>query len=188
MLLDDPELRARMGRAGRHRFEEHYSWDVIIGKHYKPLLKHRQRDRSSLHPDALRDPGNPAISAVKNGSGHSRPTKEFTPELPPPIDRAKFLEQVARFFSLSSKEVQHRWQRYLAFHEAKGYEHTLGEFKTLCLDEAFVLCVAMGILRPRTIVEVGTQHGKSTRRILDMARLLLRPGGRSEVLQSRRGS
>jgi glycosyltransferase involved in cell wall biosynthesis len=38
MLLDDEELRERMGRAGRRRFEEHYAWPVIIERHYKPLL------------------------------------------------------------------------------------------------------------------------------------------------------
>jgi glycosyltransferase involved in cell wall biosynthesis len=38
-LLDDRELRRRLGDAGRKRFEEHYSWDVIIEKHYRPLLK-----------------------------------------------------------------------------------------------------------------------------------------------------
>ncbi|WP_231871562.1 glycosyltransferase family 4 protein [Planctomyces sp. SH-PL62] len=43
-LIDDPEARARMGRAGRRRFEEHYSWDVIIEKHYRPLLKRRPRE------------------------------------------------------------------------------------------------------------------------------------------------
>jgi glycosyltransferase involved in cell wall biosynthesis len=40
-LLDDPELRQRMGLAGRKRFEEHYSWDVIIERHYRPLLSRR---------------------------------------------------------------------------------------------------------------------------------------------------
>jgi glycosyltransferase involved in cell wall biosynthesis len=38
-LLDDPELRQRLGRTGRKRFEEHYSWDVIIRRHYLPLLR-----------------------------------------------------------------------------------------------------------------------------------------------------
>jgi glycosyltransferase involved in cell wall biosynthesis len=37
-LLDDPGLRERLGLAGRRRFEEHYSWDVIIDRHYRPLL------------------------------------------------------------------------------------------------------------------------------------------------------
>jgi glycosyltransferase involved in cell wall biosynthesis len=38
ILLDDPALRQRMGEAGRKRFEEHFTWDVIIEKHYRKLL------------------------------------------------------------------------------------------------------------------------------------------------------
>jgi glycosyltransferase involved in cell wall biosynthesis len=38
MLLDDAELRQRLGQAGRRRFEEHYAWPVIIERHYRPLL------------------------------------------------------------------------------------------------------------------------------------------------------
>jgi glycosyltransferase involved in cell wall biosynthesis len=33
-LLDDPELRHRLGQAGRKRFEEHDAWPVIIERHY----------------------------------------------------------------------------------------------------------------------------------------------------------
>jgi glycosyltransferase involved in cell wall biosynthesis len=42
-LLNDPALRKRMGEAGRRRFEEHYSWPVIIDRHYRPLLAARSR-------------------------------------------------------------------------------------------------------------------------------------------------
>jgi glycosyltransferase involved in cell wall biosynthesis len=38
VLLDQPELRRRLGAAGRRRFEEHYTWDVLIEQHYRPLL------------------------------------------------------------------------------------------------------------------------------------------------------
>lgn len=37
-LLDDETLRARMGNAGRQRFEAHYTWPAIVGKHYRPLF------------------------------------------------------------------------------------------------------------------------------------------------------
>lgn len=37
-LLDDPELRERMGTAGHRRFHEHYTWDVIIDQHYRRLF------------------------------------------------------------------------------------------------------------------------------------------------------
>jgi glycosyltransferase involved in cell wall biosynthesis len=42
MLLDDPELRRRMGEAGRRRFDEHYAWPVIIERHYQSLLTTRR--------------------------------------------------------------------------------------------------------------------------------------------------
>ena len=37
-LLDDPGLRRRMGLAGRRRFEEQFAWEVVIERHYRPLL------------------------------------------------------------------------------------------------------------------------------------------------------
>ncbi|HUT93883.1 MAG TPA: glycosyltransferase family 4 protein [Thermoguttaceae bacterium] len=41
MLLDDADLRAHLGAAGRRRFEEAFTWDVIIKRHYMPLLASR---------------------------------------------------------------------------------------------------------------------------------------------------
>jgi glycosyltransferase involved in cell wall biosynthesis len=40
-LLDDEGLCERLGQAGRRRFEEHYTWPVIIEKHYRRLLRSR---------------------------------------------------------------------------------------------------------------------------------------------------
>lgn len=37
-LLDDDALRDRMGQAGRRRFEEHFVWETIIARHYRPLI------------------------------------------------------------------------------------------------------------------------------------------------------
>jgi glycosyltransferase involved in cell wall biosynthesis len=42
-LLDNPELRRRMGEAGRKRFEQYYAWEGIIDRHYRPLLVPRNR-------------------------------------------------------------------------------------------------------------------------------------------------
>jgi glycosyltransferase involved in cell wall biosynthesis len=41
VLLDDSTLRQSMGRAGRKRFEEDFTWEVVIERHYRPLLKPR---------------------------------------------------------------------------------------------------------------------------------------------------
>ncbi|MBN2311480.1 MAG: glycosyltransferase family 4 protein [Candidatus Hydrogenedentes bacterium] len=38
-LLDSPDLRRRMGEAGRRRVVEHYDWRRVIETHYPPLLE-----------------------------------------------------------------------------------------------------------------------------------------------------
>jgi glycosyltransferase involved in cell wall biosynthesis len=42
MLLDDAEMRKRMGLAGRKRFEEEFTWDTVIEKHYRPLFQKKR--------------------------------------------------------------------------------------------------------------------------------------------------
>jgi glycosyltransferase involved in cell wall biosynthesis len=48
ILLDDRALRERLGAAGRRRFEDHYDWDVIIQKHYRPILSHQRTVASAM--------------------------------------------------------------------------------------------------------------------------------------------
>jgi glycosyltransferase involved in cell wall biosynthesis len=38
-LLDDGDLRARLGRAGRRRFEERFTWPGVIERQYRPLIE-----------------------------------------------------------------------------------------------------------------------------------------------------
>lgn len=40
-LFDDAELRRRMGEAGRRRFEQEFTWPVVIERYYRPLLAKR---------------------------------------------------------------------------------------------------------------------------------------------------
>ena len=40
-LLDDPDLRRRMGLAGRERFEEDFMWETVIDRHWRPLLSRK---------------------------------------------------------------------------------------------------------------------------------------------------
>jgi glycosyltransferase involved in cell wall biosynthesis len=50
ILLDDAELRRRMGLAGRRRFEEEFTWDVVIDKHYRPLFSKKiDHGRHGIH-------------------------------------------------------------------------------------------------------------------------------------------
>jgi glycosyltransferase involved in cell wall biosynthesis len=39
MLLDDAELRRRLGLDGRRRFEEQFTWEGVIERHYRPLIE-----------------------------------------------------------------------------------------------------------------------------------------------------
>jgi glycosyltransferase involved in cell wall biosynthesis len=43
LLLDRPDLRARMGALGRWRAEREYDWEKVIAKHYPPLLEGLRR-------------------------------------------------------------------------------------------------------------------------------------------------
>lgn len=38
MLMDNPDLRLRMGEAGRKRVEEEFAWERVVAKHYTPIL------------------------------------------------------------------------------------------------------------------------------------------------------
>jgi glycosyltransferase involved in cell wall biosynthesis len=145
-LLDDPALRARMGLAGRKRFEERYSWNVIIDRHYRSLLR-LPRER------------------VPNQS-------EYLPIIPDTVDHAQIRQEASRFFGLPSADVEDWFLVYRNLHKMKNYAETLGERKTVCFEEAFLLYLALGLKRPRTIIEIGTHHGRSTRRIIDMATAL----------------
>ncbi len=145
-LLDDPEARSRMGLAGRRRFLDHYAWPVIIDRHYRPLLARRADD--------------------------PRPEDGFVPVFAAPVDIARLAPAVGRFFGISGADVARMYRPYLAFHRSQGYARTLGEFKTLCLDEAFILCVTLSIKRPRVILAIESQRGRPVRRILDMAGFL----------------
>lgn len=141
LLLDDPTLRARLGENGRRRFEEHYAWEQIIDRHYRPLL------------------------ARPKCSG-------FQPRLRPSVDSAGLVAKTSAFFQMEQAEVDDMLARYRAVHEAKRYAEILGEHKTLSFEEAFVIYVLLARRRPKTIVEIGTQFGRSTRRLLDMKTLL----------------
>lgn len=44
-LANDRELRSRMGEAGRRRAAEHYGWDVILDRHYVPLVEGNAQPR-----------------------------------------------------------------------------------------------------------------------------------------------
>lgn len=181
MLLDDADLRERLGNAGRRRFEEHYSWDVIIDRHYKPLLnRFHQRKEETGTAESIND--ETKLSRTVNGARNDRledaprlvsMTKgSYRPFLPEWVDSELLMEEVSDFFKVPRGELISNLRTYRELHNARGYSDVLGERKTLCFEEAFILAVAFGLYRPECIVEIGTQHGKSTRRIIDIVQFL----------------
>jgi glycosyltransferase involved in cell wall biosynthesis len=145
-LLDDAGLRQRLGTAGRLRFEECYAWEVIVERHYRPLLGPAWREGA--------------------------PQGDFAPVIPLRVSQRKLADEVAEFFTLAPADVDERLRAYRAFHDAKGYSRTLGERKTLCFEEAFVLSVLLATHRPPTAISVGVGDGSSLRRLIDMKELL----------------
>jgi glycosyltransferase involved in cell wall biosynthesis len=65
ILLNDSDLRRRLGLAGRQRFEKEYSWDVIIERYYRPLLSRSAKEGSPvpLSPDV------PLLAEGREGNG-----------------------------------------------------------------------------------------------------------------------
>lgn len=41
ILLSDPALRKKLGSAGRKKAEKEYNWDVVMKRHYQPLINDR---------------------------------------------------------------------------------------------------------------------------------------------------
>lgn len=145
LLLDDAGLRHRLGDAGRKRFEDCYAWEVIVDRHYKPLLGPVDREGPSQG--------------------------DFAPVIPLRVSHRRLSEEVAEFFKLSRDDVDKRLRVYRQFHDDKGYARTLGERKTLCFEEAFVLSVLLTTCRPTTLIVVGVGDGASLRRLLDLKEL-----------------
>jgi len=46
-LLDDPALRRQLGLAGRRRFEADFTWETVIERYWRPLLRARRAAASS---------------------------------------------------------------------------------------------------------------------------------------------
>ncbi len=101
----------------------------------------------------------------------------YRPLINSTVDLPVFFREIHSFFNLPIIRIEEEFSKYQAYSERMEYAKILGETKTLCLEEAFLLYLSAQVIRPRNFCEIGTQFGKSTRRILDIFNLLkLSPG------------
>jgi glycosyltransferase involved in cell wall biosynthesis len=163
ILLDDPVLRHRMGEAGRKRFEADFTWDAIIDRHYRRLM-----------PPVMRQVGNLPHARQVGSLPHSGEFSKlpYTPRLLVHVDHGRLVTDAAAFFGMQPADVTQKWDIYRQYSERQGYARRLGELKTLSTEEAFLLGMLLSLTRPAVIVELGTQYGKSTKRLVDLTKLL----------------
>ena len=78
----------------------------------------------------------------------------YRPAIPRRVDREQLISEVARFFGAEVGRVRELYRVYRALHEKKGYARSLGERKTLCFEEAFLVLVILAAppLRTRKLV------------------------------------
>ena len=96
----------------------------------------------------------------------------YHPSLGASIDLNSFVTEAGQYFNIPIEAVNTEYQVYKQFHLQNNYQQALGERKTLCFEEAFLIFLAAKCIQPSRVVEIGTQYGKSTRRIIDILKLL----------------
>ena len=89
-------------------------------------------------------------------------------------DHALLVAQIGQFYGLSGKELLDSYIDYKKFYNGMDYqsyfsqEKDCGERKHLCMEEAMLCYFTLRFQRPDVIVEIGTQYGVSTRKIIDI--------------------
>jgi len=96
----------------------------------------------------------------------------YRPSLSGQIDQDLLVAQAENYFSIPLSQVEQQYHIYRAFSIEKAYAQKLGESRTLSFEEAFLIYLSAWRIHPAEVVEIGTQFGKSTRRIVDMLNLL----------------
>ncbi len=88
------------------------------------------------------------------------------------IDQQKLIASVADLFALPPSQAQTIYNAYRKLYDDNHYATTLGEYTTTAFEESFIIYTILSLVRPTSLVEIGTQYGKSTRRIIDMTKAL----------------
>lgn len=173
LLLDDSDLRRTMGCLGRRRFEEHFTWEAVIDRHYRPLLAApTPRASKQSTRDETNRPATDSAIGPQPLQSQVNVAHPYVPFIPDAVDEGLILRELVDALDVDAHALAEMLDAYRGFHRVKGYEYKLGELKTLCFEEAFILHAIFSVYRPQVVVEIGAQHGKATRRMLDSLALL----------------
>ena len=106
--------------------------------------------------------------------GKRKKPSGFVTEFNETPDHGLLIAQIAEFYDLAGDDLLDLYSDYGSFYKQKEYpayfmeEKGKGERKHLCKEEAMLCYFAMERFRPELIVEIGTQYGVSTRKIIDI--------------------
>jgi len=96
----------------------------------------------------------------------------YHPYIPTFTDIDKLCSDLHDLLGLEEIVLQTMWLEYWQFSQSQNYAETLGERKTLATEEAFIIYVLASKFHPQNLIEIGTQYGRSTRRIIDLVQKL----------------
>ena len=96
----------------------------------------------------------------------------YVPSLNKQVDLKAIEKELTSFLDRPDKVVAALAERFSSWYGEQGYAEKLGEDKTLCYAESLIMLNLLDRFQPSRIVEIGTQFGKSTRRIIDMVAFL----------------
>jgi hypothetical protein len=97
---------------------------------------------------------------------------QYLPHITSMVDLPGFFIEIQNFFNFPLEKVELEYKTYKNYSERMDYAIRFGEQKTLCFEEAFLLYLVAKINSPKNFCEIGTQYGKSTRRIIDIFKFL----------------
>ncbi len=98
----------------------------------------------------------------------------YFPHFPTP-EKEVLLREISTFLNLPIKTLEQSWGEYSAWVRSLDYSGKYGgpwEVKHLSTEEAFIIYCLLQRYPVSSIVEIGTQFGKSTRRLIDIKKRL----------------
>lgn len=93
--------------------------------------------------------------------------QSYRPVIQRDVDHERLLADIASVLQQPTSNIESMWADYRGLMQKENHIEKLGQIGTTSSEEAFVIHCLTAIYQPPNLVEIGTYHGVSTRRILD---------------------